>query len=218
MKSYLFWTTGLTAILVNSGNLFISAWFNPSIPHRIGGIKPISCLQASTVTPNSSGGSSRSASEDDVDTDVILDSLKNLLEHLDGPDGGKTLLESSSPSWRHAICQALGAPDTANEELVADALQQAMARPKNQFAILMGTADQDFEAVFPTEPVIDDDHAIWVECQLRQSESDKLLVDLGVSLRKDDADGRWKIDDLQWQDFRDEFYPGLSGREWLRAF
>lgn len=213
MKSYLVWSCLATVL---GSRPFVSAWVTRFVPGRVSAVNPTSRLQVSTVTPNNSGSSP--ASEDEVDTDAILDSLKNLLEHLDGPDGGKKLLESSSPSWRQAICQAVGAPDTANEDLVADALQQAMARPNNQFAILMGTAGQDFEAIFPTEPVVNDDHAIWVECQLRQSDSDTLLVDLGVNLSKDDADGRWKIDDLQWQDFRDDFYPGLSGREWLRAF
>lgn len=183
MKWYL-----CVTFLFNSA-LLVSSWMTPSKPRQT---HFSTSLFVSSTTPNHS-----SPAADEVDTNAVLQSLKDLLEHLDGPDGGKKLYQTSSPSWRHAICQAVGAPDTADDDLVADALQQAMARPHNQFAILMGTAKEAFTAVFPTDPVVNDDHAIWVECQLREKESDKLLVDLGVNLRKDDADGRWKIDDLQ---------------------
>ena len=69
---------------------------------------------------------------------------------------------------------------------------------------------------FPSDPVVDDAHTVWVECQLRSLAKDELWVTMGIRLVRNDNE--WKIDDLQWQDFRDEFYPGLSGREWLRAF
>jgi len=137
------------------------------------------------------------------------------LEHLDGPDGGKKLYGASSPSWRAAIQAAVGASGTADEALVTDALQQAMARPTNQFAILVGAAEP-FEAVFPSDPVVNDATTVWVECQLREVDGPELLVDMGITLKL--CDGGWKIDELQWQDFRDAYYPGLSGREWLRAF
>lgn len=158
---------------------------------------------------------------DDVDVTTILANLKQLLEHLqDGPDGGAKLLAASSPSWQNAIHKAVGAPDDAPDGLVAKALHDAMSRPNNQFAILMGNHDdnQDFEAVFPSDPVVDAEAGtVWVECQLRELQpQDELLVTMGISLVKVDND--WKIDELQWQDFRDAFYPGLSGREWLRAF
>lgn len=179
--------------------------------------------------------------DDDVDTDAVLASLKTLLEHLgDGTEGGRRLYAASSPSWRRAIQTAVGAPpDTAMDAaLIGDALQQAMARPHSQFAILMGTDedDVDFEAVFPTDPVVNDANSVWVECQLREKNGPELLVDMGISLIRDPTTGttdgddggggggggaggsEWKIDELQWQDFRDAYYPGLSGREWLRAF
>jgi len=170
-------------------------------------------LQATRTTTTSRLYSTLSA--DDVDTDAILTNLKALLEHLDGPDGGKKLYAASSPSWQAAIQAAVGAPETADVSLVTDALQQAMARPKNQFAILMGAAEP-FEAVFPSDPVVNDATSVWVECQLREANGPELLVDMGISLKL--CDGGWKIDELQWQDFRDAYYPGLSGREWLRAF
>lgn len=141
---------------------------------------------------------------------AVTDYLKELLEHMDG----KRLLQSSSVSWRDAIFDAVGAPHNANEELVAKALQDAMANPHNQFAILLG---DEFVANFPSDPVDYDDGSCWVECRLRDKTTDDLLVTMGVSLQAGE-NGTWLISSLDWQDFRDEFYPGLSGREWLRAF
>ena len=143
-------------------------------------------------------------------TPVVTDYVKDLMEHLDG----KRLLESSSDSWRKAIFEAVGAPATADEAVVAKALGDAMARPDNQFALLM---TDSFVATFPSDPVDYEDGTCWVECQLRDKQSDQLLVDMGVQLVAG-ANGQWLISSLDWQDFRDEFYPGLSGREWLRAF
>lgn len=164
--------------------------------------------------------SSTTPTADDVDVTSILSNLKQLLEHLqDGPDGGAKLLAASSPSWQAAIHTAVGAPETAEDGLVARALQEAMARPNNQFAILMGNQDNnaEFEAVFPSDPVVDPENkSVWVECQLRELPKDELLVTMGVTLVQ--VNGEYKIDELKWQDFRDAFYPGLSGREWLRAF
>ena len=89
-----------------------------------------------------------------------------------------------------------------------------MRNPDNQFAILMGEAD-DFDAEFPSEPVEYDDSTSWCEVRLRSPTDNELLVTMGVSMVLEDG---WKISALDWQDFRDKFYPGMSGREWLRAF
>ena len=132
---------------------------------------------------------------------AVTDYVKDLMEHLNG----SRLLESSSDSWRQAIYEAVGAPAGADET--------AMSKKDNQFALLM---TDTFTATFPTEPVDYDDGTCWVECQLRDKKSDELLVDMGVQLQK--MDDKYLISKLDWQDFRDEFYPGLSGREWLLAF
>jgi len=152
------------------------------------------------------------------------DFVKDLLEGLDSAEGGKKLLESSTDSWRSAIYEAVGAPATADPAIVAKALQDAMSRPDNQFAILMGKAEK-FDMVFPSDPVeYEDDGTSWVEVRLRTAghrtpdDEDELLVTMGVSLQKSENSGNWLLSKLDWQDFRDEFYPGLSGREWLRAF
>jgi hypothetical protein len=158
---------------------------------------------------------------------TLTGSLKDLLEGLKGEDGGRRLLAASSGSWRTAIYQALAAPVSAGEEQVALSLTSTMRKPDNQFAILMGAAEP-FVATFPSDPVINaDDNTAWVECRLRQADAtDKLLVTMGISLvrsggeenEKKTNNNQWLIAALDWQDFRDAFYPGLSGREWLRAF
>jgi hypothetical protein len=152
----------------------------------------------------------------------LTNSLKELLEGLKSDDeGGLRLLRASSASWKNAIYKALAAPDTADEKVVAKRLTTAMRKPDQQFAILMmngSSASNNFVATFPSDPVInDDDGTAWIECRLRDNTVDqKLLVTMGISLVRNGDE--WLISALDWQDFRDEFYPGLSGREWLRAF
>jgi hypothetical protein len=145
--------------------------------------------------------------------------LEALLPTLAGEQGGERLLEASSPSWRTAIFAAVGAPPSAAPSGVAQALQGAMSKPDNQFAILLGHAEP-FVATFPSD-VVDykDDGTAWVECRLRHAKTDELLVTMGISVvQSSEGNDGWKISSLDWQDFREQFYPGLSGREWLRSF
>lgn len=160
------------------------------------------------------GGDSSSSSST---TASVTEFLKELLPSLAAGDGGQKLLAASSDSWRNAIFKAVGAPEKANEEIVAKALQDAMSKLDNQFAILMGKAEP-FVATFPSD-VVDyrDDGTAWVECRLRQAGTDELLVTMGINVQQAE-NGEWLIASLDWQDFRDQFYPGLSGREWLRSF
>ena len=74
-----------------------------------------------------------------------------------------------------------------------------------------------FTIAFPSD-IVDyrDDGTVWLECQLRHVDTNKLFVIMGMNLISDEDS--WKILSLDWQDFREPFYPGLSGREWLRAF
>jgi hypothetical protein len=55
------------------------------------------------------------------------------------PDAGyRRLLRSSTPSWQEKLYQSVGAPyPAANIDVVASALHDAMARPDNQFALLL---------------------------------------------------------------------------------
>jgi len=92
-----------------------------------------------------------------------------------------------------------------------------MSKPDNQFAILLGKAE-DYVTVFPSDPVEYGDGTSWVEVRLRDAKDDELLVTMGVQLQQRESEGQWLVSKLDWQGFRDQFYPGLSGREWLRAF
>jgi hypothetical protein len=149
----------------------------------------------------------------------LLSTLSAASIDSEGSSKGQCLLDASSESWRRAIYQAIGAPpDVKNTQGVAKALQDAMARPNNQFAILMGSdGAEPFVATFPSD-VVDyrDDGTAWLECRLRHSATDELLVTIGVQLISEQE--QWKILTLDWQDFRPQFYSGLSGREWLRSF
>jgi hypothetical protein len=172
-------------------------------------------------------GSTKSADDSSsIDPSLPIGFVHNLLSTLsaapidsDGSSKGQSLLEASSESWRRAIYQAIGAPpDVKNTQGVAKALQDAMARPNNQFAILMGAdGAEPFVATFPSD-VVDyrGDGTAWLECRLRHATTDELLVTIGVQLISESE--QWKILTLDWQDFRPQFYPGLSGREWLRSF
>lgn len=50
----------------------------------------------------------------------------------------------------------------------------------------------------------------------RMNEHGKLLVKLGWSLVRREEDGAWIMDGLDWQDFREEFRPGIGREEWVR--
>ena len=170
-------------------------------------------------TPSSTSSSKIPSSAASSATDFV----RNLLEGMANceNDGAKMLLESSSASWRDAIFEAVGAPSTADPKIVAKALGDAMCKPNNQFAILVGKADPSYEydLEFPSDPVeynLDEGRS-FVEVRLRNKADSELLVTMGIQLQLSD-DGKWLVSKLDWQDFRDEFYPGLSGREWLRAF
>ena len=59
------------------------------------------------------------------------------------------------------------------------------------------------------------DGKCWLEAQLRDPASGRLLVILGWSLVQNDR-REWLIDRIDWQDFRDEFRPGIGREEWMR--
>lgn len=170
----------------------------------LGGINGLQQTTTASSASKSSSSSSSSAS--------ALEFVKDLLEGLASENGGKKLLENSAFGWRTAIYEAVGAPTTADEKVVAKALQDAMVRPENQFAILMGVTDDDFEYEYPSDPVDYDDGYCFVEVRLRNNADNELLVTMGLQLQKREEDGHWLVAKLDWQDFRDDFYPGLSGR------
>ena len=144
-----------------------------------------------------------------------MDFVQNLIETMVSEGTAAKLVSSSGEKWTQAIFAAVGAPETANEELVSNAMTFAMSKPDNQFAILLGKAEK-FTINFPSEAVDGGDGTVWLECRLRDASDDELLVTMGITIQE--VNGDYKMSWLDWQDFRDKFYPGLSGREWLRAF
>lgn len=185
------------------------------------------------VTPTPPGPLFRTKSSIDSSTSTSttttsqspIEFVQDLLLQLSSPDSdtdkGQLLLQASSEKWRQAIYQAIGAPsDASSTKLIAKSLQEKMSRPDSQFAILMDQNTMPFTMAFPSD-IVDyrNDGTVWLECQLRQIETNQLFVIMGISLIVDEVDpSSWKILSLDWQDFREAFYPGLSGREWLRAF
>lgn len=99
---------------------------------------------------------------------------------------------------------------------------------------------------FPTDPVVfegDDDDIegsdriidhCWIESRLRSPTDDQLLAVVGWSLQRrhilqeerhvvdsDPAEANqstvcWLLDGIDWQDFRDDFRPGIGREEWER--
>jgi hypothetical protein len=159
------------------------------------------------------------------------------------------------------------------EDVLVEALERAMSRPNNQYQILVqdrygnvnGNYDDDnddndgthnsnsptgtptptpsYTLHFPSDVIDYSDGKCWLEAQLRDPISNKLLVMTGWSLVKENefeytegngngngsnsmgmgtgmsgstSSGGWLLDRLDWQDFRDEFRPGIGREEWMR--
>lgn len=167
--------------------------------------------------------------------------ITELLQGLRDPDqprrhfGVHVLLRSSTTKWAHTMCQSIGAaaatdtaastdPDNEDEEYtrtVEAALHRSLSRPGQQFAILMGVENADYVIDFPTDVLAFDDDECWLECRLRGggvdgggTENDELLVVLGWTLHR--IDGAWRVHQLDWEDFRDAYRPGIGREEWER--
>jgi hypothetical protein len=131
------------------------------------------------------------------------------------------------------------------QSIIVQSLHRALSRPHQQFAILFLPADNDNEnndndihnywVEFPTDVLEwEDNQECWIECRLRSTNNDQLLAVLGWTLQKkdyhhhnhddddDDDDGGssssscWYLQALDWQDFRDEYRPGIGREEWER--
>ena len=160
-------------------------------------------------------------------TDFVQQLLACIWQHEDPtPEAGfRLLLRTATAEWKAALYSAVGAPLTANEDVVASALGQAMGRPDNQYAILVGVSDsntnddeqtvQEYIPTFPAEPLDYYDGTAWVECRLRDKRDNSLLVSTGWQLRRRE-DGAWMVAGIDWQDFRDKFRPGIGREEWMR--
>ncbi|CAB9513411.1 expressed unknown protein [Seminavis robusta] len=151
---------------------------------------------------------------------VVSNLLDNLLTEQDTNQCIKLLLHSSTHTWRSKIYDAVGAPSSADETKVATSIANAMAKPDNQFALLLGKAKETYVADFPTEAVeTGGEGKCWLECRLYDKNNDgELLVVSGWDMQQNPVNGEWLIDRIDWQDFREAFYPGLGREEWARAF
>jgi hypothetical protein len=131
----------------------------------------------------------------------VLKALWNNYEPL--PDSGfRLLLRTSTRRWRDRIFESVGAPPaTASEEVVASALGEATSRPQNQFAILVGEAEE-YVVSFPSGPIDYGDGSCWVECRLRGKTDNQLYAVTGWTLERRKSDGAWLVDAIDWQDFR----------------
>lgn len=153
--------------------------------------------------------------------DEFVSAILNALLHPYDPipDAGfRLLLRSSTDAWRNKIYESIGAPKDADLELVASSLGAAIARPHNQFAILVGEEEelQEFSVWFPSDPLDFFDGTCWVECHLRDKKDHSLLVIMGWQLVQRPSDGSWMVDGIDWQDFRDAYRPGIGREEWER--
>ena len=132
---------------------------------------------------------------------------------------------------------------TVDETRIAQSLLSALSNINSQFGILVGVADdKEFVLDFPTEPVEYEDSvdssssdeceedsssssacssssssssSCWLECRVRDKFTDELLLVMGWTLVKKEKSS-WSIDSLDWQDFRDDFRPGIGREEWER--
>ena len=152
--------------------------------------------------------------------------------------GYEILYSSSTSTWKDALRKSVGAPVGTAEELIYRALSTSFERPDTQFGILVGLGTDEeysnnnnnsassssgeeeedgyYTVEFPFDPLDYFDGTAWLECRLRDTQSDKLLVVLGWSLQQRESDGAWLIDGIDWQDFRDKYRPGYGREEWER--
>jgi hypothetical protein len=158
--------------------------------------------------------------------DLVTEILTALWESDDPlPDSGfLLLLRTATKQWRKQILKSIGAPTTGEVDwqLISSALGAAIARPQNQFGLLVAGDEGEQEEMpywlnFPFEPLDYDDGTAWLECQMRDKQTNELLVTTGWSLKRRE-DGPWLVDSITWHDLRDEFRPGVGQREWMRVY
>ena len=150
---------------------------------------------------------------------TFVESIFQGLLHNEEPfpsSGFKLLLRASTDNWKRSIYDSIGAPLTADIDVVASALGEALGRPRQQFAILVGEEDQNnFYINFPSEELDFLDGTCWIECVLRDKRDSSLMVATGWSLRQRPEDGAWLVDKIDWQDFREAYRPGIGREEWM---
>jgi hypothetical protein len=133
--------------------------------------------------------------------------------------GVQVLWDASTDDWRQTMAAMVGGNRSTTgvaEEQIVSALGRFLARPNQQFAILMGTEDRDYRIDFPTDVMEWSEEEAWLECRLRDSQTNELLVVLGWTLNRKHAKDAWYIHSFDWQDFRNAYRPGIGREEWER--
>ncbi|CAB9515964.1 expressed unknown protein [Seminavis robusta] len=132
--------------------------------------------------------------------------------------GVSVLWDASTDEWRQTMAAMVGMGNSTQEPIiVVPALGRFLARPQQQFAILMGMENRDYWIDFPTDVIEWSDEEAWLECRLRDgSSNDELLVVLGWTLTREHANDAWYIHSFDWQDFRNDYRPGIGREEWER--
>jgi len=105
-----------------------------------------------------------------------------------------------------------------DEDIAASALGAALARPNNQYAILVSEHEGEYIVSFTSEIVDFNDGKCWVECQLLNKDDNSLMVDMGWKLKRRASDGAWLVNGIDWQDFRDAYRPGIGREEWMYVY
>ena len=159
----------------------------------------------------------RPPSTDMTPKEVVTSILDGLLTPHDPLPyfGYEILYTSCTDKWKETLRKSVGAPNDAEEGLVYRALSNSMERTDTQFGILVGMAEETI-VDFPFDTLDYYDGTAWLECRLRDEQSDTLLVVLGWSFKQRECDGAWLVNGIDWQDFRETFRPGIGREEWER--
>jgi len=157
--------------------------------------------------------------------DFVCSLLEGIFYNEDPrPDAGfMLLLRCSTDQWADKVLQSIGAPQNADLDVLAAALGTAIGRPNNQYAILVGGdddqllnqhGDRTFYVSFPGDTLDFLDGTAWINVELRSKADNSLLVLTGWQLSQR-PDGAWLVDQIDWQDYREEYWPGIGREEWM---
>merc|ERR1711862_1018617 len=159
----------------------------------------------------------------------VVQNVLNALRNSDEPfpnSGYKTLLRFSTPKWREELLRSIGAlPNNLpnnNDYIITTALGAALSRPNNQYGILVNEEEGDYRIYFLSDIVDYNDGRCWLECHLVNPKlENNLMIILGWTLERrvmNDGAASWLVDGVDWQDFRDQFRPGIGREEWMRVY
>jgi hypothetical protein len=153
--------------------------------------------------------------------------------------GYEYLYTSSTEKWQYVLRKSVGANNSTEEELIFQLLAKSMERENQQFGVLVGMGVDDgsvtgttianvstdnvlesdsqkeyYQIEFPYDTLDYHDGSAWVECRLRNKQTDFLLIVIGWSLQQ--SGDKWLVDGMDWQDFREKYRPGIGREEWER--